>query len=78
MNLSVRDIVYIGVLSALCAIATSILIPLPNGGMVHLGSAALFTIGALFGGMYGALAGAIGSALFDLVMGHSAYTLFLS
>lgn len=76
MNLSVRDIVYIGVLSALCAIATSILIPLPNGGMVHLGSAALFTIGALFGGMYGALAGAIGSALFDLVMGHSAYTLF--
>lgn len=76
MNLSVRDIVYIGVLSALCAIATSILIPLPNGAMVHLGSAALFTIAALFGGMYGALAGAIGSALFDLVMGHSAYTLF--
>lgn len=76
MNLSIRDIIYIGLLSAICAIATTILIPLPTGGMVHLGSAALFTISALFGGLYGGLAGAIGSGLFDLVMGHSAYTLF--
>ena len=76
MNLSIRDVIYVGVLSALCAIATTILIPLPTGGMVHLGSAALFTISALFGGIYGGLAGAIGSGLFDLVMGHSAYTVF--
>lgn len=76
MNLSIRDVIYIGLLSAICAIATTILIPLPTGGMVHLGSAALFTISALFGGIYGGLAGAIGSGLFDLVMGHSAYTLF--
>lgn len=61
MNLSIRDVIYVGVLSALCAIATTILIPLPTGGMVHLGSAALFTISALFGGIYGGLAGAIGS-----------------
>ena len=76
MNLTVRDIIYIGMLSALCALATTLLIPLPTGAMVHLGSAALFTISALFGGLYGGLAGAIGSGLFDLVMGHSAYTLF--
>ena len=76
MNLTVRDIIYIGMLSALCALATTLLIPLPTGAMVHLGSAALFTISALFGGLYGGLAGAIGTGLFDLVMGHSAYTLF--
>ncbi|SUP42646.1 ECF transporter S component [Veillonella criceti] len=76
MNFSIRDIIYIGMLSALCALATTLLIPLPTGAMVHLGSAALFTIAALFGGLYGGLAGAIGSGLFDLVMGHSAYTLF--
>lgn len=73
MNLTVRDIIYIGMLSAICALATTFLIPLPGGGMVHLGSAALFTISALFGGLYGGLAGAIGSGLFDLVMENSVY-----
>jgi len=76
LKFSIRDVIYIGMLSALCALATTLLIPLPTGAMVHLGSAALFTISALFGGLYGGLAGAIGSGLFDLVMGHSAYTLF--
>ncbi len=76
MKFSPKDVIYIGVLSAICAIATTLLIPLPTGGMVHLGSAALYTISILFGGLYGGLAGAIGSGFFDLVMGQSPYTLF--
>lgn len=76
MNLTIKDIVYIGVMSAICGIATTILVPLPTGGMVHLGSAALFTLSILFGGLYGGLGGAIGSGLFDILMGHTQYTLF--
>lgn len=76
MKLSTKDLIYISLLSALCAIATTIKVDLPNGAMAHMGSAALFTISSVFGGLYGGLAGAIGSGLFDLLMGHSAYTPF--
>lgn len=76
MKVSTKDLVYIGLLAALCAIATTIRVPVPGGAMVHLGSAALFTSSILFGGVYGGIAGAIGSGLFDMVMGHSQYTLF--
>ena len=41
MKLSTRDIVYIGFIAALCAVATTIRIEIPGGAMVHLGSAAL-------------------------------------
>jgi len=44
--------------------------------MVHLGSAFIFTIGIVFGGVYAGLTGAIGSAFFDIVMGSSPYTLW--
>ena len=43
MKLKTRDIVYIGFIAALCAVATTIRIEIPGGAMVHLGSAALFT-----------------------------------
>lgn len=76
MKLNTKDIIYISLLSALCAMATTIKVDLPNGAMAHMGSAALFTISSVFGGLYGGLAGAIGSGLFDLLMGHSAYTPF--
>jgi len=49
MKLSTRDIVYIGFIAALCAVATTIRIEIPGGAMVHLGSAALFTTSILFG-----------------------------
>jgi len=71
-----KDIIYIGLLSALCIVFTTIKVPLPTGAMVHLGSAALFSIASVFGGFYAGLAGAIGSGIFDLIMGHSQYTLF--
>ncbi|WP_298702935.1 ECF transporter S component [uncultured Veillonella sp.] len=76
MKFSIRDIVYIGMLSALMVLATFIFIPLPTGGMVHLGSAALFTISSLFGGIYGGISAALGSAIFDMIAGKYVYTLY--
>ena len=69
MKLKTRDIVYIGFIAALCAVATTIRIEIPGGAMVHLGSAALFTTSILLGA-------AIGSALFDLFGGHTQYIVF--
>lgn len=75
-KLTVRDMAIIGMLSALLIIATMIKIPYGTGAMVHLGSAAIFTSGILFGGVYAGYAGAIGSAFFDILMGFSPYTLW--
>lgn len=73
---TVRDIVFIGILSALCTIATTIKIPYGNGAMVHLGSAAIYTTAIIFGRTYGGFAGAFGAAIFDVMMGFSPYTLW--
>jgi uncharacterized membrane protein len=75
-KLNVRDIVFIGMLAAMCTIATTIKVPLGLGAMVHLGSAFLYTAGIVFGGVYAGLAGAIGSAFYDLIMGSSPYTIW--
>ena len=73
-KLTLQDIVYIGVLASMCAIATSIKIPVGVGAMVHLGTAFMFTVAMTFGGLYAGLSAAIGSAFFDLLMGFSPYT----
>ena len=73
-RLTLQDIVAIGALSSMCAIATAIKIPLGVGAMVHLGTAFLFTVAIAFGGVYAGLSAAIGSAFFDLLMGFSPYT----
>jgi uncharacterized membrane protein len=70
-----KDLVFSSMFAAMCAISTYIHIPF-GGAMVHLGSAFIFTIGIVFGGVYAAIAGAIGSAFFDIVMGSSAYTIW--
>ena len=75
-KLGLRDIVFIGVLSAMCTIATTIKIPFGEGAMIHLGSAMIYTTGIVFGGVYAGMAGALGSALFDVIMGYSPYTLW--
>ena len=75
-TMNIKDIVYIGMFAAMCAIATSIKIPFGVGAMVHLGTAFLYTIAIIFGGVYAGLAGAIGSAFFDMMMGFSPYTLW--
>lgn len=71
-----RNMVTIGMLASLCVIATFIKIPFGAGAMVHLGSAFIFTAAGIFGGVYTGLAAAIGSALYDLLMGFSPYTLW--
>lgn len=73
---STYDIVIIGMLAALCMISTTIKIPYGNGAMVHLGTAALFTFALVFGRIHAGLAGAIGTAIFDIIMGFSPYTLW--
>lgn len=75
-TLNLQDVTTIGVLAAMCVIATSLKIPFGNGAMVHLGTGFLFTVALLFGGVYGGLTGAIGSAFFDLLLGFSPYTLW--
>ncbi|WP_418626547.1 ECF transporter S component [Anaerosinus sp.] len=74
--LKVNDIVKIGMLAAMCAIMTSIKVPFGADAMVHLGTACVFLIGILFGGIYAGFAAAIGSGFFDLLMGFSPYTLW--
>ena len=36
MKLTVRDIVFIGLLSALCAVGTTIRVEIPGAAMVHM------------------------------------------
>jgi uncharacterized membrane protein len=74
--LSTNDMVVIGMLAALCTVATYIKLPVGNGAMVHLGSAAIFTAGLLFRGTKAGFAGAIGSGVFDIIGGFSPYTLW--
>ena len=73
-RLTIKDTITIGVLAGMCAIATSLKIPLGVGAMVHLGTAFMFTVAIVQGGVYAGLSAAIGSAFFDLLMGFSPYT----
>ena len=73
-RLTIKDTITIGVLAGMCAIATSLKIPLGVGAMVHLGTAFMFTVAIVQGGVYTGLSAAIGSAFFDLLMGFSPYT----
>ena len=75
-SIALQDLIRIAMLAAVCVLATSVKIPLPTGGMVHLGTAAVFITGTLFGGVYAGWAAAIGSAFFDLLMGFSPYTIW--
>lgn len=67
----VRDIVLDGLLVAIVFVSTYFIqFKLPfasNGGLVHMGNVALFTIAFLLGPRRGAVSGAFGMALFDLL-----------
>ncbi|GLC89630.1 ECF transporter S component [Lysinibacillus piscis] len=66
------DLVITAVLISLVFVATNFNIKLPisaKGGLVHLGTAMLFTISILFGPKKGAIAGAVGMGLFDIFGG---------
>lgn len=74
---SIREIALNGVLIALVFVATYFIqIRLPfaaNGGLIHMGNIALFTIAVLLGAKRGAMAGAFGMALFDIASAWTAW-----
>ena len=74
-HFSINDLVATAMLIALVVLSTFIKIPF-GGAMVHLGSAAVFLAGILFGPKKAAIAGALGSFIFDLIVGQGAYTLW--
>lgn len=69
-----------GLLIAIVFIATYFIqFQLPfsaNGGLVHMGNVALFTIAIVFGPKKGAIAGAFGMGLFDILSGWMAWAPF--
>lgn len=73
----VRELTLMGLLVALVFVMTYyIQIKLPiavNGGLIHLGNVALFTVALVLGKKRGAVAGAFGMGLFDLLSGWVAW-----
>ncbi|MGG0642676.1 ECF transporter S component [Sporosarcina gallistercoris] len=66
------DLVLTAILSTIVLLSTvfiNIKLPIGQGGLIHLGTAALFTVAILFGPKKGALAGAIGMGMFDIFGG---------
>jgi uncharacterized membrane protein len=66
--LDARDVGLVTVFSALMAVVTLYAIPIPFGGITHLGNTVMWTASILFGGLIGGLAGGIGGAIADLVL----------
>ncbi|SCZ77295.1 ECF transporter S component [Acidaminobacter hydrogenoformans] len=75
-----REVTLNGLLIALVFVSTYLIqIRLPvsmNGGLIHMGNVALFTVALVFGKRKGAMAGAFGMGLFDLVSGWVAWAPF--
>lgn len=75
-----KEVTLNGLLIALVFVSTYLIqIRLPislNGGLVHMGNVALFTVALVFGKKKGAMAGAVGMGLFDLVSGWVAWAPF--
>ncbi|MGN7409398.1 MULTISPECIES: ECF transporter S component [unclassified Sporosarcina] len=66
------DLVLTAILSTIVLVSTvfiNIKLPIGQGGLIHLGTGALFIAAILFGPKKGALAGAIGMGLFDIFGG---------
>lgn len=61
-------LILIPILAALAFTGTYIRIPLPTGGMIHLGNFIVIIGSFLIGGLYGGIAGGIGCGLFDLII----------
>lgn len=69
-NKDIERIVYAAMFIAIVFVATYFIqIPTPGsmGGLVHVGTVALFAIALKYGKYYGALAGGLGMALFDIL-----------
>lgn len=67
-SLDSKDLALISLFSALMAITTMWAIPLPFGGITHLGNTVMWVASILFGGVIGGVAGGIGGMLVDLIL----------
>lgn len=76
-NSKIREITLSGLLVAIVFAATYFIqftLPISiNGGLVHMGNVALFTIAIVLGKRRGAIAGAFGMGLFDILSGWGAW-----
>ena len=63
----IYKLILTAVFSALTIVGCLIQIPLPSGGMVHLGNLVIIVAALLCGGLVGGLAGGIGGFLYDLI-----------
>lgn len=74
MRMSVKQLVYLAVMTALVAVATLFLhVPIPmTQGYCNLGDGLILCAGALLGPA-AVIPGALGSALADLVLGYAVY-----
>ena len=71
---NVKEVVKVGLMSALIYIATATInIPIGPGGVVHLGDSMIFVTAMLFGWKTAALSGAIGMTLFDLLSPYAVW-----
>lgn len=81
VSLKIRELVQMGLLSALTFVATmAIHVPSWNGGVIHLGDSMIFLTAVIFGRKYAAISGAIGMTMFDILSGYSVwapYTLII-
>jgi uncharacterized membrane protein len=64
---TVYKLILTAVFAALTIVGCLIQIPLPSGGMVHLGNLVIIIAALLCGGLVGGLAGGIGGFLYDLL-----------
>lgn len=64
----VYKIVITAIFIALCFVGTMIQIPLPSGGMIHLGNFFCILAALLCGGLIGGIAGGVGCGLYDLII----------
>ena len=61
-------LILISVFAALTFVGCLIQIPLPSGGMIHLGNFVIIIAALLCGGLIGGLSGAIGAGMYDLLI----------
>ena len=62
------NLILISIFAALTFVGCLIQIPLPSGGMIHLGNFVIIISALLCGGLIGGLSGAIGAGLYDLLI----------
>lgn len=73
-NKSLYLLTVTAVFSALSFVGTMINIPMPSGGMVHLGNFVMILAGLLCGGIVGGLSGSLGMGLYDIFAGYAPST----